>query len=129
MCEKNGALSMLTASRLRSYIKGEKGSGTILALGIIALSVSALVLTQTVASSLLAEARLSAIADSIAISADDALRGLDTGYPCEIARSIASENMVILDECRIVGFEAFVKLHVESMGIVLNASARAGPSS
>jgi hypothetical protein len=36
--------------------------------------------------------------------------------------------MVILDECRIVGFEAFVKMHVDSMGIVLNATARAGPS-
>ncbi|MEY3846872.1 MAG: hypothetical protein RJA66_1139, partial [Actinomycetota bacterium] len=42
---------------------------------------------------------------------------------------IAIENMVILDECRIVGFEAFVQMRVQGIGIVLNARARAGPSS
>jgi hypothetical protein len=77
----------------------------------------------------LAEARLNAVVESAALTADDALRGLITGYPCELASEIAVENMVILDECRIVGFEAFVKMHVQSMGIVLNATARAGPSS
>jgi secretion/DNA translocation related TadE-like protein len=106
----------------------EAGSGTVLSLALIALSVSCLGITQTVALHLLVGARLNAVAESAALSADDALRGLITGYPCEIAREIASENMVILDECRIVGFEAFVKLHVDSMGIVLNATARAGPS-
>jgi hypothetical protein len=94
----------------------------------IALSVTCFGITQTVALHLLLGARLNAVAESAALSADDALRGLITGYPCEIAREIASENMVILDECRIVGFEAFVKMHVDSMGIVLNATARAGPS-
>ena len=49
-------------------------------------------------------------------------------YTCEIAKAMALENMANLDECRIVGFEAFINLHVVSMGIVLNASARAGPS-
>ena len=110
-------------------ISSEAGSGTVLSLAVIALSVACFGLTQTVALHLLAGARLTAIAESAALSADDALRGLITGYPCEIAKEIAAENMVILDECRIVGFEAFVKLHVESMGIVLNATARAGPSS
>jgi secretion/DNA translocation related TadE-like protein len=106
----------------------EAGSGTVLSLALIALSVSCLGITQTIALHLLSGARLNSIAESAALSADDALRGLTTGYPCEIAREIATENMVILDECRIVGFEAFVKLHVDSMGIVLNATARAGPS-
>jgi secretion/DNA translocation related TadE-like protein len=106
----------------------DAGSGTILALAVVALSVATLGVSQIVANNLLTGARLNAIADSAALSADDALRGLSTGYPCEVAEAIASENVVILDECRIVGFEAFVSLHVQSMGIVLNASARAGPS-
>ena len=106
----------------------DTGSGTVLSLAMIALSVSCLGITQTVALHLLSSARLNATTESAALSADDALRGLITGYPCEIAREIAAENMVILDECRIVGFEAFVKMHVDSMGIVLNATARAGPS-
>lgn len=121
MLEKNGAL-------MRPAI-GEFGSGTILAMAVVALSVSCLGLSQIVAVNLLTEARLNAVAESAALSADDALRGLTTGYPCEVAKAIATENVVILDECRIVGFEAFVSLHVQSMGIVLSASARAGPSS
>ena len=107
----------------------DDGSGTVLSLAMIAIGIACFGLTQTVAIHLLSEARLTAIAESAALSADDALRGLITGYPCEIAREIADENMVNLDECRIVGFEAFVKMHVKSMGIVLNATARAGPSS
>jgi len=106
----------------------DSGSGTVLSLAMVALSVTCLGVTQTIALHLLSGARLTAIAESAALSADDALRGLITGYPCEIAKEIAVENMVILDECRIVGFEAFVKMHVDSMGIVLNATARAGPS-
>lgn len=106
----------------------ELGSGTILALAVIGLSVACFGISQTIAMHLLSEARLNAIVESAALSADDALRGLITGYPCEIARQIADQNMAILDECRIVGLEAFVKMHVQSMGIVLNATARAGPS-
>jgi secretion/DNA translocation related TadE-like protein len=121
VCKKDGSLIIKNAS--------ETGSGTVLSLAVIALSVACFGMTQTVALHLLTGARLTAIAESAALSADDALRGLIVGYPCEIAREIASENMVILDECRIVGFEAFVKMHVDSMGIVLNATARAGPSS
>ena len=81
-----------------------------------------------VADTFLRQERLQAVADSAALAADDALRGLTTGFPCDIATTIARENMVILDECRIVGFEAFVNLRSQGMGIVLNASARAGPS-
>lgn len=109
--------------------KSESGSGTMLALAVIGLSVACFGISQTVALHLISEARLNAVTESAALTADDALRGLITGYPCEIAKEIAVENMVILDECRIVGFEAFVKMHVQSMGIVLNATARAGPSS
>jgi hypothetical protein len=113
---------------LRIKFEREHGAGTVLSLALMALSIACFALTQTVALQLLSGARLTAITESAALSADDALRGLITGYPCEIASEIAVENMVILDECRIVGFEAFIKMHVESMGIVLNATARAGPS-
>jgi secretion/DNA translocation related TadE-like protein len=106
----------------------DSGAGTVLALAIIGVSVACLGISQTIALNLISGVRLSAAAEAAALSADDALRGLTTGYPCEIAGDIAKENMAILDECRIVGFEAFVKLHAKSMGIVLNATARAGPS-
>ena len=109
--------------------RGDAGSGTIMAIALIGLCLACFGLSQTIALNLLADARLVAATEAAALSADDSLRGLITGYPCEIAKTIAAENVAILDECRIVGFEAFVKLHTQSMGIVLNASARAGPSS
>jgi secretion/DNA translocation related TadE-like protein len=113
----------------RRVLGGQSGSGTILALAIVLLSVACLGVSQLAAIQLVSQVRLNAAADAAALAADDALRGLTTGFPCEIARSIARENMANLDECRIVGFEAFVNLRLQSMGIVLNASARAGPSS
>jgi secretion/DNA translocation related TadE-like protein len=109
-------------------IRGERGSGTVLSLAVIALSILCFGITQSIALTLLSGSRLIAITEETALTADDALRGLITGYPCELAREIAAQNVVILDECRIVGFEVFVKMHAESMGIVLNATARAGPS-
>ena len=108
--------------------RNDRGAGTILALAIMGLSVASLGVTEMVVDNFLGQERLQAFADSAVIAAEDALRGLTTGYPCDIARAIATENMVNLDECRIVGFEAFVNLRSQGMGIVLNASARAGPS-
>ena len=106
----------------------DRGSGTVLALAVIFTCIASFGVAQVVALEALTQARLDAAADSAALAADDALRGLTVGYPCEIAKAVALENMANLDECRIVGFEAFVNLQVKSMGIVLNASARAGPS-
>ncbi|MFM6939620.1 MAG: Rv3654c family TadE-like protein [Rhodoluna sp.] len=107
---------------------GDRGSGTILALAVVMLSVACLGVVEVIAGNFLRQARLASVADSAALAADDALRGLTTGFPCDIAKAIARENMANLDECRIVGFEAFVNLQVQGIGIVLNASARAGPS-
>jgi secretion/DNA translocation related TadE-like protein len=106
----------------------DRGSGTVLALAVIFACIASFSVAQVIALQVLTQSRLDAAADSAALAADDALRGLTVGYPCEIARAVALENMANLDECRIVGFEAFVNLQVKSMGIVLNASARAGPS-
>jgi secretion/DNA translocation related TadE-like protein len=114
---------------IRARWSNQNGSGTVLALSVVFVSVACLGVSQIVALQLLTQVRLNAVADAAALAADDALRGLTTGFPCEIAGAIAQENMANLNECRIVGFEAFVNLRVQSMGIVLNASARAGPSS
>lgn len=106
----------------------DSGSGSILSLAIVAMSFSALGIAQIAASNLLSEQRLQAITERAALTADDALRGFSTGIPCDLVRAIAQQNMANVDECRIVGFEAFVKLRVQGIGIVLNARARAGPS-
>ena len=110
------------------HIRGEKGAGTILALAVVLLSVTMLLVSQAQAFNILANIRLQATADSIAIAAADSLRGLSLGFPCEVAEEMSAANMANLAECRIVGLEVFITVHLKAVGIVLIAKARAGPS-
>lgn len=106
----------------------ERGSGTILALGAVALSLSLFGLSQIIAFNLIEHRRLQAGVDAMAIAAADSLRGLNTGFPCETATQIGHISSIQLDTCRIVGFEVFISAHLDGVGIVLSASALAGPS-
>ena len=114
-------------SLIRSW-QSQRGAGTVMSLAVLSISVGLFGATQIVAQQLYQSERLQVLADEIALTAVDALRGLTIGYPCELARQIAQENMVKLDQCRIVGFEAFISLRSDVVGIVLIANARAGPS-
>lgn len=106
----------------------ERGSGTILALAAVSMAICLFSLSQVVAFNLIAQRRLQATVDAMAIGATDALRGLNTGFPCPTAGQIALINGVGLDTCRIVGFEVFISAHSKGVGIVLSANALAGPS-
>lgn len=108
--------------------KNDRGSGTILALAMVALAIGVFSLSQLVAVNLISHRRLQATVDAMAIGAADALRGLNTGFPCPVAGEIGLNNGVGLDTCRIVGFEVFISAHSQGVGIVLSANALAGPS-
>jgi secretion/DNA translocation related TadE-like protein len=69
-----------------------------------------------------------AAADAIAIAATDSVRGLAGGYPCEVAKDLATRNKVTLDECRIEGFDSYIRIHSEVFGFPVAAKAKAGPS-
>lgn len=105
----------------------ERGAGTILALAIIFVTISLLVLGTTLANQTLGIQRLSSLTESIALAAADALRGLTTGYPCIVAKDMAEISGVVLERCRIVGFEVFIETSRNDLSGVLRASARAGP--
>jgi len=111
------------------YLRNQNGSGTVLALASISLALSLFSLSQLVAYNLISQSRLQATVDAMAIGATDALRGLNTGFPCPTAGEIGLIRGVELDTCRIVGFEVFISAHSQGVGIVLSASALAGPSS
>jgi secretion/DNA translocation related TadE-like protein len=113
----------------------ERGAGTVLALGLIAASVAALswvCVTVAIGSKQL-EAQ--ALADRIALVADDALRGKGTGAPCDIARQVSEANSAELDSCRIVEQKVSIKLHIyidfsfsaKTATLSLQASAAAEP--
>ena len=108
---------------------GERGSGTVLALAAVTLAICVFSLSQVVAFNLIEQRRLQSTVDAMAIGATDALRGLNTGFPCPTASEIGLIKGVELDRCRIVGFEVFISAHSEGVGIVLSANALAGPSS
>lgn len=113
---------------VKNSAAGDAGSGTILSFAAIALAISVFLLSQTLAFNLIQHRRLEATVDSMAIGAADALRGLNTGFPCPTATQIGLINGVRLDTCRIVGFEAFISAHLQGVGVVLSAQALAGPS-
>lgn len=108
-------------------MKNDSGAGTILALSILFLFFSLFSAGALVSAHLLGFTRLQATTDSIALAAADALRGVSTGNPCIVAKDIASNSQVVLKRCRSVGFEVFIETSLETLGIVQEARARAGP--
>jgi secretion/DNA translocation related TadE-like protein len=106
--------------------RADHGSGTVLALSVAFVGVSLFAVLQLGAVRLLQETRTQAAADAAAIAAEDSLRGLSTGYPCNVAKQLVEENGMDLQQCRIVNLEVFITVQSETLGIVLSARARAG---
>ena len=104
----------------------DRGAGSVLVVGLIG-SACAMLLACTAASGLLVDrAVLQARADQLALTAEDSLRGLTTGFPCELARVEANRFALTLDTCRILNSEAWIVLKQERLGIVMTARAHAG---
>ena len=106
-------------------MENESGSGTVLAITLLALVASVSLAALSIGGFGLAQARLQAATDLAAIGASQTYRGINTGLPCERAGQILTLNMVKLAGCSIVGDEATVAAHLTLMGIVLNATATA----
>jgi secretion/DNA translocation related TadE-like protein len=106
-----------------------RGAGSILAMLVLVVSLGLLSASSIISAQLLEKARLENKSDTIALAAADSLRGLSKGYPCTIASELASKTNVVLKRCRIVGFEVFVEVSANQLGILHEARSRAGPSS
>jgi hypothetical protein len=109
-------------------IKNDAGVGTILALGLLIATLGIFSAGSFFSMQLLVNTRLQATTESIALAATDALRGVSSGYPCIVAKDIAVKNQLVLERCRIVGFEVFIETSLVLTGVVHKARARAGPS-
>ena len=105
--------------------RSNSGSGTILGLGVVAALLALLVGSNLAVSRLFAAQKLQVQAEQIAVAVADSVRGLTTGYPCEVANQFAHMYMVKIAFCRIVDFECFLRLRSEQFDLV--ADARAGP--
>ena len=128
---ETGASSTL----IRARLAGEKGAGTVLALGLVAVALAIVGWVSIATSMGRKQLELQALADRIALVADDALRGKIARPPCELAKEISAELDAKLDTCRIVESKVFIELHIYmSFGfstnveaLRLNASAAAEP--
>ncbi|MEY4499592.1 MAG: hypothetical protein RL101_715 [Actinomycetota bacterium] len=105
--------------------RSNSGSGTILGLGVVLSLLAVLVGSNLAVSRLFAAQKLQVQAEQIAVAVADSVRGLTTGYPCEVADQFAHMYMVKIAFCRIVDFECFLRLRSEQFDLV--ADARAGP--
>lgn len=73
-------------------LRGERGAGTVLALGLGLLVVLAAVLLAMLAQSTAMASRAAAAADLAALAAADAARGIVPGEPCAVAVDVAHRN-------------------------------------
>jgi hypothetical protein len=106
----------------------EHGAGSILGFGLIGLVLGIMTLSLGLTTKSLAIARLQAQSDNAAIAAEDVLRGLSVGFPCETAEEIVQGFGGTLEECHKVDLDIYIIVRSQVMGIVQRVHARATPS-
>lgn len=109
--------------RAKTRALADTGSGTIMALGVIAMLVFLFALLQLPIGEVVAKARAQVAADQAALAAADSLRGLATGIPCEVAALLVAQNQATLDTCQVVGNSVYVSVRINPSIV---AEARAG---
>ncbi len=105
----------------------DEGSGSVLAVGIVAgvvvVALVAIPLTTVVAQ----RAAVAAAADAAALAAADTAVGLHPGFPCEVASAVASANGAAVSDCEVDGLIATVGVERSILGLAVSARATAGP--
>lgn len=109
--------------------RAERGSGTVLALGLGLVLVAVCWGVVLLGQALVASARAAAAADLSALAAADAERGLRSGAACAIAREVAELNGAALVGCDVEAEARAVRVRVEVPTPWAPAAgrARAGP--
>ncbi|MDR2113943.1 MAG: hypothetical protein LBO75_01550 [Bifidobacteriaceae bacterium] len=127
---KNRFWARPTTTRSQDSPESERGSGTVLALALVAVLTSAIMAVAALAGSARAQLQAAAAADLAAVAGAQALiDGLDLTAACTEARRVAVANRAQVDRCRAVvpgriEVVCFVPVTVPWMG-PQQASARA----
>lgn len=114
-------------SRIFGALRAANGSGTILAIGVVSAVVAIVSMLVTVSVALAVKQKTIAAADSTALAAADTASGLLPGYPCEAASRTAEINGMTLTACSLEGIVATTSVSTHYLGLLVTASARAGP--
>lgn len=106
---------------------GERGSGTLMGLAILA-TVAILGSSAIAVISGLNEARsLQAVANQAALAASDVSRGVVAGHPCQTASPLVSGAGYRLLGCEVEGGKAWIVVGGQWWGIEMSKRAHAGP--
>lgn len=106
---------------------GEVGSGSILALGILAASGALTVALVPLLAALVVGQLVQNAADAAALAAADTVSGLVAGYPCPAAHETARLNAASVTACSLDGPIATVTVSRDYLGFTIVGRARAGP--
>lgn len=87
----------------RKMLQEQRGSGTVAALGVIAVLIVLLGLVAVLGAASTAKSQAVRAADLAALAAADTARGLTIGDPCTVAEQVAARNGAQLQECTVGG--------------------------
>jgi secretion/DNA translocation related TadE-like protein len=108
-------------------MKQDNGSGSILAIGVLAAIVILAATSIPIYAVFAARSHVTAAADAAALAAADARRGVVGGFPCDVAEKVATANGAELEKCELDGYIATVEVRRELLGFDLRSTATAGP--
>ncbi|MDF2555028.1 MAG: helicase [Microbacterium sp.] len=112
---------------MRGRWRDDRGAASVLAVGIVGAVVALTALVVPAAATFVVSQRAANAADAAALAAADAASGAVAGIPCELAAEAAARNGAGLTSCGVEGAVATVSVEVPSLGMTLDAAARAGP--
>ena len=105
----------------------ERGSITVIAIGMIAGVIALTGCIAGITAALVVKQRVAGAADAAAVAAADVVSGAVAGYPCERAENVARLNEASLIDCGVDGPIASVLVSAQVLAFEVRARARAGP--
>lgn len=116
----------------RAHAAGDRGSGSILAVAIVAAMLALVTLSTPLYAVLSAKQRAASAADAAALAAASVALGVVPGVPCAAAESLASANGASVTRCEVDGaivtVRVTVRVSLPVLGLDMASTATAGPS-
>ena len=111
--------------------RAERGSGTPLALALMAGMLAVVVVVVPLYSVFAMRSRLAAAADAAALAVADVRSGFTAAgqgsEPCAVAGTIADAAGAVLAECQVDGLVVTVVVEARLLGLAVRQTATAGP--
>jgi secretion/DNA translocation related TadE-like protein len=108
-------------------MRSDRGSGTVLAVGIVGCIVGLAVVVVPLYRGLGALRQIQGAADASALAGADVAAGIAPGSPCGVAVSVARANDANTVKCRADGLVVTVTAGGSFLGFSLVSTATAGP--